>query len=199
MTYTAIFGGTFNPFHIGHFEMLEALQNDPQIDEIFLMPDKIPPHKVCDYMLEDSIRIESCRIAAENFSKARLCLIEFDREGKSYTYDTVLRLQKDYPYKNFLFVCGGDMLVYFDKWYKYEELMKLLPFMAFRRTDTDNTLFDTYVTKLSEMGMKIIVNDRKIIGVSSTEIRKNFLKAKEMLPKDIFEFLISKGVYSENS
>ena len=195
MSLTAIFGGTFNPFHIGHYEMLEELQNDPTISEILLMPDRIPPHKVCDFMAEDEIRIEMCRIAAGDFEKAKLCLIEFERDGKSYTIDTVKELQKLYPDKKFAFVCGGDMLVYFDKWYKYEELMKLLPFIAFRRTDTDDLLFDEYVKKLSNMGMDIRVNEKRITDVSSTEIREDFKKAKKLLPEKIFEFLSSKGVY----
>ena len=48
MGFTAIFGGTFNPFHIGHYEMLKALQKDDTIDEIWVMPSRIPPHKECD-------------------------------------------------------------------------------------------------------------------------------------------------------
>ena len=58
MGYTAIFGGTFNPFHIGHYEMLKALENNENIDEILLLPDKIPPHKTSDYLASDEHRIE---------------------------------------------------------------------------------------------------------------------------------------------
>lgn len=49
MGITAIFGGTFNPPHIGHYEMLRSLENNPDIEEIMLLPDRIPPHKVCDF------------------------------------------------------------------------------------------------------------------------------------------------------
>ena len=76
MALTAIFGGTFNPFHIGHYEMLKVLNSYSSIDEIFLLPDKIPPHKVCDILADDSDRIEMCRIATNDFSKAKLCLLE---------------------------------------------------------------------------------------------------------------------------
>ena len=130
MALTAIFGGTFNPFHIGHYEMLAALQNDDSIEKILVMPDRIPPHKVCDFMAEDNIRIEMCRIVCKEFSKAELCLIEFEREGKSYSYDTVIDLKQRYKDKDFVFVCGGDMLVTFDRWYKYEELMMEIPFIV---------------------------------------------------------------------
>lgn len=195
MAFTAIFGGTFNPFHIGHLEMLKVLDADPSIEKIFLMPDKIPPHKVCDFIAEDEVRIEMCRIICEDFAKAELCLIEFEREGKSYSYDTVLELKKRYRQKDFVFVCGGDMLVTFHQWYKYEELMNQLPFIAFRRSDTDNELFDSRVKKLAEKGMKIIVKQEIIPAVSSTEIRGDFKAAKKLLPEKIYNFLVERGVY----
>lgn len=197
MKVTAIFGGTFNPFHIGHYEMLGALQNDSNVEEIFLMPDRIPPHKACDFLAEDSIRIEMCRIAAKDFSKAKLCLIEFEREGKSYSYDTVLELKARYPQKNFAFVCGGDMLVTFNRWYKYKELIKEIAVIAFRRSDTDNDLFDKSAKLLTEEGMRLTVKDEIIPAVSSTEVRQSFETAQKLLPLSIFKFLAERGVYSE--
>lgn len=199
MPLTAIFGGTFNPFHIGHYEMLKALDNNPNIDKILVLPDKIPPHKVCDFMAEDSIRIKMCEIAANDFLKAEVCLIEFEREGKSYSYDTVKLLKEKYPYETFTFVCGGDMLVFFDKWHRYEELMKEVSFTVFRRTDTDNKEFDECVEKFSKMGMDITVMKEVIPTVSSSEIRNDYSRAEELVPTHIFEFLKEKRIYLENN
>ncbi len=197
MSVTAIFGGTFNPMHNGHYEMLDALERDPAIERILIMPDKIPPHKICDFLAEDSVRIDMCRIAAKEFSKAELCLIEFDREGKSYTYDTVILLKKMMPDAELAFVCGGDMLVTFDGWYRYEELLSEIPFIVFRRSDIDDTLFNNCVEKFKNLGMRITVKREVISCVSSTEIRKDFSTAKKLLPPKILNFLNEKGVYSE--
>ena len=196
MAFTAIFGGTFNPFHIGHYEILKALENDERIEEIFVMPDKIPPHKVCDYLAEDNIRIEMCRIACEDFKKAKLCLVEFEREGKSYSYDTINHLKEIYPNKNFAFVCGGDMLVSFDKWYKYEEIMKLLPFIVFKRSDTNLEIFNKSVKKFKNIGMNIILKEEIIPLVSSTGIRSDFENNKDLLPTKIYNFLNEREVYN---
>lgn len=195
MGITAIFGGTFNPPHIGHLEMLAALNSREDIEEIWLMPDRIPPHKVCDFLADDSDRIEMCRIIAEGFPKVRLCLAEFEREGKSYTFDTVTDFLKKYPEREFTFVCGGDMLISFDKWHRYKELMKMVSFTVFRRTDTDNTEFDRKAAEFSDMGMKITVMSEIITAVSSTYIRNNFAKSRELLPEKIYDYIKNGGIY----
>lgn len=193
---TAIFGGTFNPFHIGHYEILKALNEDTRIEKILLMPDKIPPHKSADALIADDVRIQMCEIAALNFSKCELFLFEFERDGRSYTYDTVTLLKEKYPNTDFAFVCGGDMLVSFDKWWNYEKLMKLLPFIVFSRTDTDEKLFFDSVDKFQKMGMEIIVMEQKIPCVSSTEIRNSFEESEALLPKAVYSFLKERGVYN---
>lgn len=195
MGLTAIFGGTFNPPHIGHYQMLKALDNRPEIEEIWLMPDKIPPHKVCDFLADDRDRIEMCRIIADDFKKVRLCLAEFEREGKSYTYDTVTEFRRRYPQREFTFVCGGDMLISFKEWYRYEELMKMISFTVFRRTDTDNAEFDRKAEELSEMGMKITIMSEIITSVSSTYIRNNAEKSRELLPEKIYDYIKDGGIY----
>ena len=197
MGYTAIFGGTFNPFHIGHYEILAALQKDNSVDEIFLMPDKIPPHKVCDFLADDEIRIEMCKLAASDFPKAKLCIIEFEREGRSYTYDTVNMLKEKYPEKKFAFVMGGDMLASFDLWYNYQELMKMISFFAFKRSDTDEELFNNKAELFGRMGMDIKIMDERITKVASSQIREDFKTAQKYLPEKIFLYLREKEIYGE--
>lgn len=194
MGFTAIFGGTFNPFHKGHYEMLEALEKDSSISEIWIMPDRIPPHKECDYMASDSDRIDMCELAAKDFSKASVCLVEFEREGKSYTYDTVLELKEKFPQRDFLFVCGGDMFLYFPKWYRYEDLMKLLPFYVFSRATDDKDVFEDFVKEFSSKGMRLIFNNAKISNISSTEFRNT--KLAKLLPQKVYDYIKERGIYN---
>ena len=133
MANIAIFGGTFNPFHIGHYEMLSSLCNLEHIDKVLVMPDKIPPHKDFDNVVDDIHRQNMCALVCDDFSKAELCLIEFEREGKSYTVDTIKLLKEKHPQDNFFVVIGGDMLSTLDTWYNWKELITLTSFIAFKR------------------------------------------------------------------
>jgi nicotinate-nucleotide adenylyltransferase len=134
-----------------------------------------------------------CKIVADDFEKATVLDIEFKREGKSYTYDTVKLLKEVYKDENLAFVCGGDMLVYFDKWYKYDQLMKMLPFIVFSRTSTDNNEFNDCIRRFSEKGMQIILMDNEIPNISSTDFRKTPLK--EFLPEKVYEYIKDRGLY----
>lgn len=196
MNFTAIFGGTFNPPHIGHQAMLDALESNANVKEIFVMPDRIPPHKVCDFLADDGDRIEMSRLMMKNSKKAELCLVEFERTGKSYTYDTVIELQKKFPHKNFAFVCGGDMLMSFETWYRYDELKELLPFIVFRRRDINDKDFDKQVERLKNKGMEIIVMEEKIPVVSSSFIRNGVDNIKKFVPLEVYKYIKSRGLYS---
>ena len=192
MKFTAVFGGTFNPFHIGHYEILEHLCSQSFIEKVLVMPDRIPPHKECDQMAPDNDRINMCRLMCDKFMKAELCLIEFERKGKSYTYDTVKLLRKKYPGTEFLIVCGGDMIATLDTWYKYDKLKTLAGFIAFNR-DGDES-FTRSVSKLVRGGATVFVLNKKITSVSSTELRKQIDKSK--LPGEIYDYIVKAGLYN---
>ena len=197
--YTVIFGGTFNPFHIGHYEILKALDSDPQVEKILLMPDRLPPHKTSEFLIDDETRTQMCRIVSEDFPKCELSLIEFEREGKSYTVDTVKLLKERYPDRDFAFAIGGDMFVSFKKWRKYEELIKMLSFFVFKRSATDTREFDKVFEELTTEGMKIILKDEVIPAVSSTQLRRDFEKNKDLLPEKVYYYLKDRGVYCEKN
>lgn len=194
MEITAVFGGTFNPFHKGHYEILEHLCSQSFIKKVLIMPDRIPPHKECDYLAPDNDRINMCRLAAEKFSKAEVCLIEFERKGKSYTYDTVKVLKKKYQNENFAIVCGGDMIASLEKWYKYEKLKKMVSFIAFNRDDDPE--FNRNISEYVRRGATIFVLNKDITSVSSTEIRQNL--DKKLLPDEIYDYIIKTGLYNGN-
>lgn len=192
MANIAIFGGTFNPFHIGHYEMLNIICNLSFIDKVFVMPDKIPPHKKFDDIVEDIHRQNMCKIVCDDFNKAELSLIEFERDGKSYTVDTIKEFKNKYPNDNFFFVIGGDMLSTLDTWYNWQELIELTSFIAFKRQGILD--FDIAYNRLTNFGAEIKIIETEITNISSTELRKKI--DKNLLPQKVYDYIIEKGIYN---
>ncbi|GLY10032.1 nicotinate-nucleotide adenylyltransferase [Pseudobacillus badius] len=128
-----ILGGTFNPPHLGHLmianEVLEALQ----LDEVRFMPNYHPPHKEMDHRVTDEDRIHMLQAAIDGHPRFVLELIEMERKGTSYTFDTMKALQEQEPETEFYFIIGGDMIEYLPKWYKIAELSRMVTFAGVRR------------------------------------------------------------------
>ena len=192
MANIAIFGGTFNPFHIGHYEMLKSICDLAYIDEVFVMPDKIPPHKHFDCIVDDVHRQEMCKVVCDDFNKAKPCFIEFEREGKSYTIDTIRLLKQRYINDNFYIVIGGDMVSTLDTWYKWQELIQEASFIAFKREGLVD--FDDAYDRLVNSGAKITVLNVPITDVSSTKLRNKI--DKNLLPKKVYDYIVHKGIYN---
>ena len=191
MSKIAVFGGTFNPFHIGHYEILKSLCESDMFERVLVIPDKIPPHKEKNAQINDSDRINMCRIVCDDFDKAKLCLIEFEREGKSYTVDTVKALKKQYENADFFVACGGDMIKTLDTWYDFDTLKKITSFVAFGRGNDPCFLDD--VSRMRALGAKILVFDITVTDISSTELRKNL--KPEFLPEKVCDYVSKRGIY----
>lgn len=189
----AVFGGTFNPFHIGHYEILKALCQNDIFYKVLLVPDRVPPHKSMTYKVSDEDRIEMCRIVCEDFYKAELSLIEFKREGKSYTVDTIMEFRKMYPGDKFYITVGADMIKTLDTWHDFNKLKTIASFAAFDRGVEKEFLSD--VERMRSLGADIIVFDNKITDISSSKIRNDF--GPKYLPKKVYEYANKRRIYQQ--
>ena len=198
MKNVVIFGGTFNPLHIGHIQIISALSNLDGINEVLLIPDKIPPHKECDFLASDEHRLNMCKIAAKKFPNVKVSDIELKRSGKSFTIDTVKDIKKANPDYNLSLAIGGDMLISFDKWKDYKELLSLCQIICLGRGGEDKKAFSEMIDSLEEMGAKILVIDNEITEISSSLLRAN-LQNKELLSKyidsEILDYIFKNKVY----
>lgn len=194
----AIFGGTFNPIHNGHIQMIKEIEKLDFIDKILVMPDNIPPHKEVGFLADNFHRANMCKLAVNDIKKAVVDETEMNRGGKSYTFDTLCALKEKYNGDNLYLVCGGDMLISLDSWYKADQLFKLCTFIAFSRSNISKEKFNKRVKELAECGAEIIIIDSDIISVSSTGIRENLKKgfvSDGLLPECVSEYIIDNKVY----
>ncbi len=188
----AVFGGTFNPFHIGHFQIAKALCDMEFFNKVIIMPDSIPPHKKADFLASDEDRLNMCKIACKDLNKAEISTLEIENGGKSYTINTIRKLKETYKNDDFYFVCGADMIEILDKWYDFENLKNETEFLAFSRNDSKE--FQNNVKLMRNKGAKIEIIDTPITDVSSTSLRKNL--NKDLLPKGVYEYILEKGIYN---
>ena len=108
-----IFGGSFNPPHLGHLRLAEAIIQKLSLDRMIIIPNKISPYKDSSEYASEADRLAMCRL---NFSGSvfEVSTLEFDRRGKSYTYDTLCQIRELYPDAELYLTVGSDMLYYFE-------------------------------------------------------------------------------------
>lgn len=190
-----VFGGTFNPIHIGHEEIIKEISRFDDVDKVLLIPTKIPPHKDTDFLASELHRINMCNIIASRYNNVEVSDIEIKRQGRSYTIDTINLLKKVYPTHKIAITIGADMLTTFHLWKDYEKLLSEVSVFAFGRTTVSNSNFLTAVDKLINLGADIRVINKEISDVSSTEIR-NSLKANfKLLDNEIYNYILDNNVY----
>ena len=170
----AIYGGSFNPMHIGHEKIVDYVLNNLNMDKIIIIPVGIPSHRENNLEQSDT-RLKICKEIFKGNKKIEVSDIEIKSEGKSYTYDTLLKLMDLYGENNEFFeIIGEDSLKSLKTWKNYEELLKICKFIVFRRKDDKNTEIDNEFIN----NKNIIILENEYYDISSTEIR-NRVKNKE--------------------
>ena len=170
----AIYGGSFNPMHIGHEKIVDYVLKNLDMDKIIIIPVGIPSHRE-NNLEQSNIRLKICREIFKNNKKVEVSDIEIKAEGKSYTYDTLLKLIEIYDKDNEFFeIIGEDSLKNLKTWRNYKELLNLCKFIVFRRKDDKNIEIDNEFLN----NKNIIILENEYYNISSTEIR-NKVKNKE--------------------
>jgi len=195
----AIYGGSFNPPHIGHAEAARAACEALRPDRFLIMPASTPPHKELEENSpEPEQRLEFCRLAFGDIPGVEVSDLELRREGKSYTSDTVEVLRKEYPDAELCLVMGSDMFLSFRSWYRWQYMLEECTLAVMSREDFDRQELLDFKGKLEqENGAKVILIDHTPLPMSSTEVRERLrmgLGADE-LPEAVYELIIRKGFY----
>lgn len=165
-----VFQGTFNPIHKVHLKVAKFALDYFKFDKIIFIPAYIPPHKSVNTALAEH-RYNMVKIAIAGCDKFDISDIEYKREGKSYTYLTILELKKQLGFQNKInFLIGTDAFLKIDTWYETDKLKELLHFIVFPRCKEFNpNEFD----KFKKVGYEFEFAPMDYIDVSSTEIRDN--------------------------
>lgn len=195
-----IFGGTFNPVHKGHRQMLDALSSLENVEKIYIIPTKIPPHKESDFLADEQQRLHMCKLLASHYDRVEVCDIELQRAGKSYTVDTLRAFKERFPECSLYITIGGDSVVSFTKWRNYKEIIDNAGLICFSRGDVSSQEYTSALNELKGIGANVTLLTDPIDNISSTMIR-NALKSsdtvKQYLDSDIYNYIIENRIYGD--
>ena len=195
-----IYGGTFDPPHLGHMEAARAAVAVLGLDKLIFIPAKQPPHKALSVQSAlPEQRLDMTRLMADGLlmpGVAEVSDLELNRPGKSYTVDTLRVLKGKYPDDELWLLMGTDMFLTLQTWYQAEEIMKLAGIAAFARNEADSgevmEIQGKYLSK--NYGTNVcIVQLPEIREISSTQVRAD--KTGEGLWPPVWGYILRKGLY----
>ena len=200
-----VYGGTFNPPHLGHVTAARAVFELLKLDLLLVVPDRQPPHKTLpEGSPTPEQRLEMTRLAAEQLGlgeKVRVLDVELKREGRSYTSDTLAQLKEQYPEDELWLLMGTDMFLTIQSWHAPEKILSLAGIAAFGRTEADTEeLFSVqreYLYRTYPQARIFTLTIPGVVDVSSTELRAMLAQGKggHLLPPAVYGCILREGLY----
>lgn len=183
-----IFGGSFNPVHNAHIEIIKYILDNLNLDKIIIIPVGIPSHKDNNLALEN-LRLAMCELAFDKFPKVEVSDIEIRDNKVSYTIDTLKKIQNIYGKENEYFeIVGDDCIENFHKWKDYKNILKLSKLIVYKRG------------VFHKKDKNIIYLDNDICQISSTEIRDKITKGESInnfLPPQVLKIIQDNNLYKK--
>ena len=182
-----LYGGQFNPIHTAHMVVASEVFHELQPDEFYFLPSYMAPLKDHEDFLDASYRMKMIEFVIEELGFGKICTSELDRKGQSYTFDTLSEIKRNNPKDEFYFVIGTDQYEQLDKWFKIDELKKLITFVIVNRESDYQSV---------ETGMISVKIPR--IDISSTMIRdrvKNHKSIQALVPNKVEDYIEEEGLY----
>ena len=200
MKKVGILGGTFNPVHMAHLIIAEIAQEEAGLDEVLFVPTGCSYLKDASEILPAKDRIHMTGLAIEDNSNFALSTIEVEREGNSYTCDTLLELKKRYPDREFYLIVGADNLFTMEEWKDPDVIFQNAKILAAVRGSKKYT--DMCQEKIDELKEKYHADIRLLhvrhVDISSSMIREKIAEGhsiRYMLPEKVRQYIIKNHFY----
>jgi nicotinate-nucleotide adenylyltransferase len=192
-----ILGGTFNPPHIGHLSVARAAREQLQLARVVLVPARTPPHKAIECEPGPEHRYEMCRLTAAADERIEISRVELDREGTSYTVDTLRLLHEQAPDDELTLIVGSDMAVDLPRWRDPEGILGLASLAVAARAGAER---ETVRTRLAALrgAERVAFLDMEEVDVSSSLVRERVahgLEIKDLVADGVAEYIEDHGLY----
>ncbi|HVY55436.1 MAG TPA: nicotinate-nucleotide adenylyltransferase [Thermodesulfobacteriota bacterium] len=211
-----LFGGTFDPVHLGHLRAAEEIRENLSLDKVYFIPAAVAPHKKTTHSTPSRHRLEMLKLAVSDNPSFEVCDYELGKDTPSYTIETLRHLKKTNPESEYYFMVGNELFREIDTWKEWRDLFKLSNFVVITRPgypDPDvgklPLALENDFSYYNKEGNVIFYKDKnssliafsRIMGleVSSTEIRrcvKSGRSIKYLVPAPVEEYILRNGIYA---
>lgn len=196
-----IMGGTFNPIHFGHLFLAEYAYEQIGFDKVLFMPSKNPPHKAKPEEVTDQQRVDMVKLATYNNPHFELSTMELQREGFTYTADTLTLLKENYPDTEFYFIVGTDSLFMMEKWKNPQTIFDLCIVVVAGRDNTNQEEINKHAKYLeNKFNARILQIDMPTIQLASGVIRERISSKQSIryyVPEAVIEYINKYNLYSD--
>ena len=192
----AIYGGSFDPPHKGHKLLAENLASVCGAEKVIIIPTALSPFKNSSSATAED-RLNMCKLFFKE-DLFQISDIEIKRGGKSYTVDTLTQIKEENPDAELFLFMGDDMLLSFDKWYCYQEILRLATIVCACRTENLEELdnMKEFVKNILKAESRVIICESVPFEISSTEIRASLKDGvNKGLSEEIYNYIAAKGLY----
>lgn len=195
----AIFGGTFDPIHIGHLYIASRTLYDLNIDEVLFMPSGNPPHKINSNITDAYMRYEMVKMAVKYEPRFKVSNFEVDKKKPCYTYETIETMKIREPDTKWYFLSGADCLMELNTWKNVNIILKNCTLIVFNRPGYDK---DEIVLQKKAIEKKyntdVFFLDIPMVDISSTNIRNSIKKGENpgcLLPEGVWNTIRQLNLY----
>jgi nicotinate-nucleotide adenylyltransferase len=195
-----VFGGSFDPVHMGHLTIAQDAVEQLELDRLIFVPAAVPPHKQGRTLANGRYRFEMLQLATESNLSFEVSDMELQRGGVSYTFDTMTQVQFEHPGAELFFIVGIDSLTILHAWRNVDKLLEMCTIVPFARGGEDAArvaeqiqLSEPWKTKLLERLIRI-----HEIEISASDIRMRLaegLSIRYLVPSEVEMYIAEHGLY----
>lgn len=194
-----VFGGTFDPPHLGHLILASEAQSQLELDQVLFVLTPAPPHKAGQTVTPLEQRLSMLQAALGDAPGFRLSRVDIDRSPPHYAVDTVHLLRQQFPTAHLTYLMGGDSLMDLPIWHKPAEFVQECDSIGVMRRPGDRLSLLSLETKLPGVVDKIRFIQVPLLQISSSEIRQRILDGRPVryfLPTLVYQHILSERLYS---
>jgi nicotinate-nucleotide adenylyltransferase len=194
----ALYGGTFDPVHIGHLEIARRVSRVFEIDKVVFIPAQVAPHKVGRPVTEPIHRYAMLALATQADPRLVVSTFELDAPDRRYTVDTVAHFQRELGDSNeFFFIMGADSWSEITTWRDWERLLTMINHIVVTRPG-----FESSKSHVGELGERVVFTDDVMLDISATNIRRMASEGRYedlagLLPGPVLEYIRKYQIYRE--